>query len=99
MRAYAKEAENRQLEIDAAEIRFRAERRIGELMAAQREAGMMAAGGLPLQSTGSKTDPVERAPTLAETGIGKHLADRARKLVAANWSRERGHGGENAGRR
>jgi len=38
MRAYAKQAKNKQLEIDASEVRFRAERRIGELMAAQREA-------------------------------------------------------------
>jgi hypothetical protein len=33
VRAYAKQAKNKQLEIDAAEIRIRAERRLGELMA------------------------------------------------------------------
>ena len=38
MRAYAKQAKNKQLEVQAAEIRIRAERRIGELMAAQRDA-------------------------------------------------------------
>ena len=32
LRAYAKQARNRQLELDAAEIRIRAERRVGELM-------------------------------------------------------------------
>ena len=32
IRAYAKQARNRQLELDAAEIRIRAERRLGELM-------------------------------------------------------------------
>jgi hypothetical protein len=37
MRAYARQAKNKQIEIDASEIRFRAERRLGELMAAQRE--------------------------------------------------------------
>lgn len=36
MRAYAKQAENKQLETDAAEIRIRATRRLGELMAATR---------------------------------------------------------------
>ena len=35
MRAYAKQAKNKQLEVDASEIRFRAERRIGELMEMQ----------------------------------------------------------------
>jgi hypothetical protein len=36
MRAYARQAKNKQLEIDASEIRFRAERRIGELGRAMR---------------------------------------------------------------
>ena len=36
VRVYARQAKNRQMEIDAAEIRIRAERRLGELMAAQK---------------------------------------------------------------
>jgi hypothetical protein len=36
-------------------------------------------GGRPSTKTGSKTDPVSREITLAEMGIDKHLADRARK--------------------
>lgn len=92
MRAYAHQAKNKQLEIDAAEIRIRAERRIGELMAAQKEAGLMASGGQPHQKnpTGSKKNPV--APiTLAEVGIDKSLADRARKYAAVpeeEWEEE-----------
>ena len=82
MRAAARVARNKQLEVDAAEIRFRAERRLGELIAAQRETVGLAKGGQPYQSTGSKADPVEAAPTLAEAGIDKHLADRARKMAA-----------------
>jgi len=35
MRAYAKQAKNRVLEVQATELRFRAERRIGELMVEQ----------------------------------------------------------------
>jgi phage N-6-adenine-methyltransferase len=80
MRAYAKQAKNKQLEIDASEIRFRAERRIGELMEAQKP--FMNEGGRPSEKTGSKTDPVSKAPTLSEAGIDKHLADRARKYAA-----------------
>lgn len=83
MRAYAKQAENKQLETDAAEIRIRATRRLGELMAAQRESVGMAPGGQPYQSTGLKTNPVEERPiTLAEAGIDKNLANEARKLAA-----------------
>jgi hypothetical protein len=79
MRAYAKQAKNKQLEVDAAEIRFRAERRVGELMQAQRETVGLAKGTL---RRGSDMDPREDKPTLAEAGIDKHLADRARKMAA-----------------
>jgi phage N-6-adenine-methyltransferase len=81
MRAYAKQAKNKQLEIDASEIRFRAERRIGELMAAQRDSVGLAPAGRP-KEIGSNPDPIIRPPTLAEAGIDKHLADRARKYAA-----------------
>ena len=84
MRAYARQAKNKQLEVQAAEIRIRAERRIGELMSAQRDAGMMNDGA---KGTGSNQHEVRVAekpapPTLAEAGIDKNLADRARKYAA-----------------
>lgn len=83
MRAYARQAKNKQLEVHAAEIRIRAERRIGELMAAQRDAGLLSSGA---QGTGSNQYEVrvsaQPAPTLAEAGIDKNLADRARKYAA-----------------
>jgi len=82
MRAYARQAKNKQLEAQAAEIRFRAERRIGELMAAQKDAGQMAAAGRPSEEIGSKTNPISKPPTLEEVGIDKKLADRARKYAA-----------------
>jgi hypothetical protein len=83
IRAYAKQARNRQLELDAAEIRIRAERRLGELM---QGAGRMigkAKGGQPYQltATGLRQNPVG-TPTLAEAGIDKNLAHRARSGVA-----------------
>lgn len=86
MRAYARQAKNKQLEIDASEIRFRAERRIGELMDGQRETVGLnsgaSAGGKKESPRGSYSDPRDLRPTLAEAGIDKHLADRARKYAA-----------------
>jgi len=82
MRAYARQAKNKQLETDAAEIRIRAERRLGELIAGQKATVGMAKGGQPYQSTGSKSAPVERAATLAEAGIDKKLSARAQKMAA-----------------
>lgn len=80
MRAYAKQAKNKQLEIDAIDIRNRAERRIGELMAAQRESVGTAQGRR--SDLGPSATQVDVPITLAEVGIDKHLADRARKYAA-----------------
>jgi len=88
-RAYAKQAKNKQLEVDAAEIRFRAERRLGELLKLQKEKG----GGLNVgrrgqlrgkdSSGGAKAEPPEDpTPTLAELGIDKKLSSRAQKIAA-----------------
>jgi hypothetical protein len=98
MRAYARQAKNKQLEVDAAEIRIRAERRIGELMQAQKDAGLMAKGTKgdfkgKDTSGGFVKDPPEKSITLAEVGIDKALADRARKYAAVpqdEWEEELG---------
>ncbi len=87
MRLLARQSKNRQMEIDAWEIRLRAERRLGEMMAAQRDDVGLAVGGRPrtkvepdqAPETGSSADPVL---TLADAGIDKHLANRARKYAA-----------------
>lgn len=81
MQAYARQAKNRQLEVDAAEIRLRSERRLGELIAEQKATIGLATGGQPYQATGSNLAPVER-PTLASVGIDKKLSSRAQKLAA-----------------
>ena len=81
MRAYARHAKDKTLEIDAVEIRLRAERRLGEMMKEQKEIvgfntgerGQFTPGGV------RQTPP---APTLAEAGIDKNLAKKARSLVA-----------------
>ena len=88
MRAYARQAKNKELEADAWEIRMRAERRIGQLIAEQKETvglnegragkGRPDLGGLEINPPKKDT-----RPTLAEVGIDKNLADRARKLTKA----------------
>jgi hypothetical protein len=85
VRAYAKQAKNRQLELDAAEIRIRAERRLGELMQAQADTVGVNTGGRP--KTGLEKNPVstrvaEKPASLAEAGIDKNLAHRARTYAA-----------------
>lgn len=74
-------AKNKQAEIDMAEIRFRGERRLGELMATQKaEHGSAQGRRTDLGFSGTQVDT---APiTLAEAGIDKNLADRARKFAA-----------------
>ncbi len=95
MRVYARQAKDRQLEVDAAEIRIRAERRLGELIRAQKETMGLATGGQPYHPTGPRKVqqyqglptgprkvPVGEPPTLAEVGISKNLSSRAQKLAA-----------------
>jgi len=82
MRAYAHQAKNRQMEIDAAEIRIRAERYLGGMIQQQKETVGLATGGQPYQATGSKSEPVDRPPTLAQVGIDKKLSSHAQKVAA-----------------
>ena len=80
MRAYARQAKNKQLEIDACEIRLRAERRLGDMMREQRETLGTAQG--QRTDLGPIRTQVNHAIPLEEAGIDKHLADRARKAAA-----------------
>jgi len=81
VRVYARQAKNRQMEIDAAEIRIRAERRLGELMAAQKATVGVAKGVLRRGVASTPREPTA-PPTLAEAGIDKNLAKRARTYAA-----------------
>jgi hypothetical protein len=81
LRAYARVAKNKQLEIDAAEIRIRAERRVGELIAAQKDTVGLNQGAVK-GKTGTKRAPVlDSRPTLAQAGIDKKLSARAQDLA------------------
>jgi N6-adenosine-specific RNA methylase IME4 len=71
--ACAKIAKNKDLEADAFELRIKAERRLGEMM----EKGKADRAGI-----GKRVLRKPFKPSLAESGIGKNLADRARKLYA-----------------
>ena len=83
MRIYARQAKNRDLEINAAQIRVRAERRLGEMIIEQRTTVGLAKGGKPYQSdlTPSVEEEVERVPTLKEAGIDHKLSSRAQRIA------------------
>lgn len=78
MQAYGRMAKDKTLEVDAAEIRIRAERRLGEMLADSD----LQKGGRPPEKTGRVERPVSKQPTLADAGISKDLSSRAQKLAA-----------------
>lgn len=78
--AYAKMAKDKRLEVDAAEIRIRAERRLGEMLIEQKAAGGLSTGAMGVgKSAVARND---RTPTLAEVGVTKDLSSRAQKIAA-----------------
>ena len=77
MQAYARQAGNRELEAQCAEIRMRATRRLGEMVREQKLTIGLAKGGRP--KTGLSENPVS-VPTLASQNIDKNLAAQARTL-------------------
>jgi hypothetical protein len=91
MQAYAKIAKDK--DMNAAELRLRAERNIGEMMKAQAETVGKAKGakGIGTSAGYEKTRTADTPVTLAEAGIDKNLAHRSRraaKLSAKGFERE-----------
>ena len=85
LKAYAKIAKNKKLEADAAAIRARAERCLGKMMEKQAKTVGLAKAGRPLKNRVMEKpdfDTHQSPVSLAEAGIDKNLADRARKLAA-----------------
>src|ERR1700733_555349 len=81
MRAYARMANDTEIELYAAEIKVRAERRLGEMIQEQKEAGGLHEGGRP-RKTCSLEEQVFDRPTLADLGIDRKLSSRAQKIAA-----------------
>lgn len=75
---YGRMAGDKQLEINGAEIRIRAERRMGQLLAEMAERGERATTGGDRQSIVATAD---NAPTLAELGIPRDLSSRAQAIA------------------
>jgi hypothetical protein len=78
-------ANDRQIERHGLTIRWRSERRLGQIMKKQRQTVGMAKGcdkGGERPIAGLRQNPADAPPTLAETGIDKNLANRARKSAA-----------------
>lgn len=79
MQAYGRMAKDKTMEVDAAEIRIRAERRLGEMLTQQKAGPGLNSGNL---LRGSSKEPRDERPTLADAGIDKKLSSRAQKLAA-----------------
>jgi N6-adenosine-specific RNA methylase IME4 len=85
MKLYARQAKNRELEADAYELRVRAERKLGEMIGGQKETVGLATGGEhggKARLDGTRAEPSNARPTLAEAGIDKKLSSRAQKMHA-----------------
>jgi len=88
LKEYARRAGDRTLEIDATEIRFFAERRMGEMLIAQKETIGLNTGtrgqlkGRNASGTTEKEAPEDDRPTLAEVGISYKLSTHAQKLAS-----------------
>lgn len=83
-RAYAKQAKNRQLEIDALEIRTRAERRLGEIILGLKAEGV----GKHRGATGNRSEPPLRLQDLDITGSMSASSQRLANLPEQRFESE-----------
>lgn len=77
---YGMQAKDRGIQADAMELRERAERRLGVLLAGAREAGQISSGGRPSKEPKTSSEE-EQVFTLAEVGIDRKLSMKAQQLA------------------
>lgn len=82
LQAYGRMAKDKTLEVDAAEIRIRAERRLGEMIAEQKATVGLNTGAMGIGKSAVVTNDRTPKPTLSDAGISKDLSSRAQKLAA-----------------
>jgi hypothetical protein len=83
IKEYARRAKDRDMEVNAAELRIRAERRLGEMLIEIKQATGLSSGQL---RRGSKSEPRDEKPRLDDIGIDKKLSSRAQKLAVFDES-------------
>lgn len=106
MQAYGRMCKDKTLEVDAAEIRIRAERRLGQLLQEQKAGpGLAKSGPKPKKPKSAEfghsqvpNSAPPPTPTLAEVGIDKNLSSRAQKLAAVSDEQFEAEVGEWKGR-
>ncbi len=81
MAAYARQAKDSELIQYATEIKVRAERRCGELLARTEKNKGVAAGG-ERDAAGRTMRPADATPTLAQMGLTKDESSRYQQLAA-----------------
>jgi hypothetical protein len=85
MKAAARIVNNRQAVVDWSEVYIRAERRLGEMIRAQKEGPGLATGGEYGGRTkidGTRDEPSNQRPTLAAVGIDKKLSSRSQAIAS-----------------
>ncbi len=80
MRAYGRMANDTQLEMDAAELRLRAERRLGIMITAEKQAKRLRTGPAKASDIGTQSNPIEQRVTLTDLGVDKRLSARSQKV-------------------
>jgi hypothetical protein len=68
-------------QVDASEIRIRAERRLGEMIKAQKDDAGLNKGGRPKTST-PEEQVLKTTPTLEDVGISRKLSSRAQAIAS-----------------
>lgn len=82
MAAYSRIRKNVELEKSAFNIRIRAERKLGEMLIAQKETHGLRKAGRPKKESVPPRNQFIQPPSLSEMGISKKLSSRSQKLAS-----------------